>query len=340
MPTCLSPVAPAWVCTAGSAGRRAGLCLGCTQGPAGQQLVPAGGFEVTITHVSSAGVEGCISVTIGQESVCNGCPGTAADMATGCPRGGRRVPRWLWVPAVTPSLTLPGCHSPAPAACAPRGDRPILAPTGFVLQYSVDNSEEWKDVFISSSERSFKLESLKCGTWYKVKLAAKNSVGAGRISEIIEAKTHGRGEPAPQCPGPTVVPSPQRSPLRSSPPDSSSPTEPSFSKDQHLFTHINSTHARLNLQGWSSGGCPITAIVLEYRPKGNWVWQSLRTNSSSEVFLTELREATWYELRMKACNSAGCGNETTQFATLDYDGSEWEGRGRGRAAEAGGSRER
>lgn len=72
---------------------------------------------------------------------------------------------------------------------------PHYSPPGFVLQYSVDNSEEWKDVFISSSERSFKLESLKCGTWYKVKLAAKNSVGAGRISEIIEAKTHGRGEP-------------------------------------------------------------------------------------------------------------------------------------------------
>lgn len=65
---------------------------------------------------------------------------------------------------------------------------------GFVLQYSVDNTEEWKDVFISSSERSFKLENLRCGTWYKVKLAAKNSVGAGRISEIIEAKTHGRGK--------------------------------------------------------------------------------------------------------------------------------------------------
>lgn len=65
---------------------------------------------------------------------------------------------------------------------------------GFVLQYSVDNTEEWKDVFISSSERSFKLDNLRCGTWYKVKLAAKNSVGAGRISEIIEAKTHGRGK--------------------------------------------------------------------------------------------------------------------------------------------------
>lgn len=102
------------------------------------------------------------------------------------------------------------------------------------------------------------------------------------------------------------------------------PPEPSFSKDQHLFTHINSTHARLNLQGWNNGGCPITAIVLEYRPKGTWAWQGLRANSSGEVFLTELREATWYELRMRACNSAGCGNETAQFATLDYDGSESE----------------
>lgn len=138
---------------------------------------------------------------------------------------------------------------------------------------------------------------------------------------------------------PHLVPAPPQSPLRSSPPDGSSPTEPSFSKDQHLFTHINSTHARLNLQGWSSGGCPITAIVLEYRPKGNWVWQSLRTNSSGEVFLTELREATWYELRMKACNSAGCGNETTQFATLDYDGSEWGDRVGAVPPRQGGSQE-
>ncbi|NXL04625.1 DSCL1 protein, partial [Mesembrinibis cayennensis] len=193
------------------------------------------------------------------------------------------------VPPDQPRLTVSKTSASSITLAWIPGDNGGSSIRGFVLQYSVDNSEEWKDVFISSSERSFKLESLKCGTWYKVKLAAKNSVGAGRISEIIEAKTHGR--------------------------------EPSFSKDQHLFTHINSTHARLNLQGWSSGGCPITAIILEYRPKGNWVWQSLRTNSSGEVFLTELREATWYELRMKACNSAGCGNETTQFATLDYDGS-------------------
>ncbi|NXD17526.1 DSCL1 protein, partial [Nothocercus nigrocapillus] len=207
------------------------------------------------------------------------------------------------VPPDQPRLTVSKTSASSITLAWIPGDNGGSSIRGFVLQYSVDNSEEWKDVFISSSERSFKLDSLKCGTWYKVKLAAKNSVGAGRISEIIEAKTHGR--------------------------------EPSFSKEQHLFTHINSTHARLNLQGWSSGGCPITAIVLEYRPKGNWGWQSLRTNSSSEVFLTELREATWYELRMKACNSAGCGNETAQFATLDYDGSEC-GRGMQDVGRAGG----
>lgn len=50
----------------------------------------------------------------------------------------------------------------------------------------------------------------------------------------------------------------------------------------------------------------------------------MRTNATMGVFLAELREATWYELKMKACNSAGCGNQSTQFATLDYDGSESE----------------
>lgn len=101
-----------------------------------------------------------------------------------------------------------------------------------------------------------------------------------------------------------------------------SPTEPQFNKDQPLFTHINSTHARLNLQGWSSGGCPISAVLLDFRPKGTYAWQSVRTNGTTDVFLADLREATWYELKMKACNSAGCGNQTSQFATLDYDGSE------------------
>ncbi|XP_009694931.1 PREDICTED: Down syndrome cell adhesion molecule-like protein 1, partial [Cariama cristata] len=154
-----------------------------------------------------------------------------------------------WIPGDNGGSSIRGLgNAPEPRSPPPRQPVDLEATALSLLPQALCSSTR-------SSERSFKLESLKCGTWYKVKLAAKNSVGAGRISEIIEAKTHGRGEPA------------------------------------------------------------------AYRPKGNWVWQSLRTNSSSEVFLTELREATWYELRMKACNSAGCGNETAQFATLDYDGS-------------------
>ncbi|KAJ8403709.1 hypothetical protein AAFF_G00345770 [Aldrovandia affinis] len=193
------------------------------------------------------------------------------------------------VPPDQPRLTVSTTSTSSITLAWIPGDNGGSSIRGFVLQYSVDNTEEWRDVFISSSERSFKLDNLRCGTWYKVKLAAKNSVGAGRISEIIEAKTHGR--------------------------------EPLFNKDQPLFTHINSSHARLNLQGWASGGCPITAVLLEFRPKGTWAWQNLRTNASADVFLAELREATWYELKMKACNSAGCGNQSSQFATLDYDGS-------------------
>uniref|UniRef100_A0A673VVY0 DS cell adhesion molecule like 1 n=1 Tax=Salmo trutta TaxID=8032 RepID=A0A673VVY0_SALTR len=193
------------------------------------------------------------------------------------------------VPPDQPRLTVSTTSTSSITLAWIPGDNGGSSIRGFVLQYSVDNMEGWRDVFISSSERSFKLDNLRCGTWYKVKLAAKNSVGAGRISEIIEAKTHGR--------------------------------EPQFNKDHPVFTHVNSTHARLNLQGWASGGCPITAVLLEFRPKGNWAWQNVRTNATADVFLAELREATWYELKMKACNSAGCGNQSSQFATLDYDGS-------------------
>ncbi len=64
---------------------------------------------------------------------------------------------------------------------------------GYILQYSEDNSEKWESISISPSERSYRLENLNCGTWYKFTLTAQNAVGPGRISEIIEAKTHGKG---------------------------------------------------------------------------------------------------------------------------------------------------
>ncbi|CAB1316313.1 unnamed protein product [Coregonus sp. 'balchen'] len=191
------------------------------------------------------------------------------------------------VPPDQPRLTVSTTSTSSITLAWIPGDNGGSSIRGFVLQYSVDNTEEWRDVFISSSERSFRLDNLRCGTWYKVKLAAKNSVGSGRISEIIEAKTHGR--------------------------------EPVFNKEQPLLTHINSTHAGLNLQGWTSGGCPITALLLDFRPKGTWAWQSLKANATAQLFLSELREATWYELKMKACNSAGCTIPPINSAQEDRD---------------------
>lgn len=77
--------------------------------------------------------------------------------------------------------------------CSKLNDLTVLL-TGYILQYSEDNSEQWGSFPISPSERSYRLENLKCGTWYKFTLTAQNAVGPGRISEIIEAKTHGKGK--------------------------------------------------------------------------------------------------------------------------------------------------
>lgn len=99
------------------------------------------------------------------------------------------------------------------------------------------------------------------------------------------------------------------------------PAEPQFSKEQDLFASINTTRVRLNLIGWNDGGCPITSFTLEYRPFGTTVWTTAqRTSLSKSYILYDLQEATWYELQMRVCNSAGCAEKQATFATLNYDG--------------------
>uniref|UniRef100_A0A1A8QQI8 Cell adhesion molecule DSCAM n=1 Tax=Nothobranchius rachovii TaxID=451742 RepID=A0A1A8QQI8_9TELE len=170
------------------------------------------------------------------------------------------------------------------------GDNGGSSIRGYILQYSEDNSEQWGNFAISPSERSYRLENLKCGTWYKFTLTAQNAVGPGRISEIIEAKTHGK--------------------------------EPQYSKEQELFTTINATQVKLNLNGWNNGGCPITSFTLEYRSVDSPTWTTAqRTSLTKSYILYDLQEATWYELQMKVYNSAGYAEKRLKFATLSYDGS-------------------
>ncbi|XP_019714925.1 Down syndrome cell adhesion molecule homolog, partial [Hippocampus comes] len=165
----------------------------------------------------------------------------------------------------------------------------IFSSAGYILQYSEDNSEQWGSFPISPSERLYRLENLKCGTWYKFTLTAQNAVGPGRISEIIEAKTHGK--------------------------------EPQFAKEHELFTSINSSRARLNLVGWNNGGCPITSFILEYKAVDSATWTTAqRTSLTKSYILYDLQEATWYDLQMKVINSAGSAEKKLTFATLSADG--------------------
>ncbi|XP_058884084.1 cell adhesion molecule DSCAM isoform X1 [Acipenser ruthenus] len=194
------------------------------------------------------------------------------------------------VPPDQPRLTVSKTTSSSITLSWIPGDNGGSSIRGYILQYSEDNSEQWGSFPISPSERAYRLENLKCGTWYKFTLTAQNGVGPGRISEIIEAKTHGK--------------------------------EPQFSKEQELFASINTTRVKLNLIGWNDGGCLITSFTLEYRPFSTAVWTTAqRASLSKSYILYDLKEATWYELQMRVCNSAGCAEKQAKFATLSYDGS-------------------
>ncbi|XP_061596195.1 Down syndrome cell adhesion molecule a isoform X1 [Cololabis saira] len=194
------------------------------------------------------------------------------------------------VPPDQPRLTVTKTTTTSITLSWIPGDNGGSSIRGYILQYSEDNSEQWGNFAISPSERSYRLENLKCGTWYKFTLTAQNAVGPGRISEIIEAKTHGK--------------------------------EPQYAKEQELFTSINATRVKLNLNGWNNGGCPITSFTLEYRPVESPSWTTAqRTSLTKSYILYDLQEATWYELQMKIYNSAGYAEKRVKFATLSYDGS-------------------
>uniref|UniRef100_A0A4W5LN73 Cell adhesion molecule DSCAM n=1 Tax=Hucho hucho TaxID=62062 RepID=A0A4W5LN73_9TELE len=196
------------------------------------------------------------------------------------------------VPPDQPRLTVTKTTTTSITLSWIPGDNGGSSIRGYILQYSEDNSERWGNFAISPSERSYRLENLKCGTWYKFTLTAQNAVGPGRISEIIEAKTHGK--------------------------------EPQYSKEQELFTSINATRVKLNLIGWNNGGCPITSFTLEYRSVESPTWTTAqRTSLIKSYILYDLAEATWYELQMKVFNSAGSAEKKVKFATLSYDGSEF-----------------
>ncbi|TRY91082.1 hypothetical protein DNTS_014515 [Danionella cerebrum] len=80
------------------------------------------------------------------------------------------------VPPDQPRLTVTKTTTTSITVTWTPGDNGGSSIRGYILQYSEDNSEKWGSISISPSERSYRLETLSCGTWYKFTLTAQNAV--------------------------------------------------------------------------------------------------------------------------------------------------------------------
>lgn len=78
------------------------------------------------------------------------------------------------------------------------------------------------------------------------------------------------------------------------------------------FIVSNSTSLTLRPSSWDDGGCPISHLTIEYRPRSGgsthsqWIVVS-RNLSPDEgpMTLHDLRPETWYNVRVTATNDAG-----------------------------------
>lgn len=67
--------------------------------------------------------------------------------------------------------------------------------TGFTL-FVREESGAWKEISVSSDQRSYLLQDLLCGTKYQIYITAHNEAGSGLPSNTIATRTHGTGSTA------------------------------------------------------------------------------------------------------------------------------------------------
>uniref|UniRef100_T1IT69 Down syndrome cell adhesion molecule-like protein Dscam2 n=1 Tax=Strigamia maritima TaxID=126957 RepID=T1IT69_STRMM len=161
--------------------------------------------------------------------------------------------------------------------------------TGFKLVYKTDQ-QPWKTLELDSNIESYRLDNLNCGTKYQLYMIAVNEIGEGKASLILTASTKG-GVPL-------------------------SPSK------QNLIDE-GSTFVNLNLNSWQIDNCPIKYFVLEYKSKVENQWQLYSDdveNDKRKILLSDLKPATWYNLRMIAHSNAGTAVAEYLFATLTSDG--------------------
>ncbi|GIY65595.1 down syndrome cell adhesion molecule-like protein 1 homolog [Caerostris darwini] len=156
----------------------------------------------------------------------------------------------------------------------------------YILHYKTEGGgDKWKEQKLSTSGNQYTLESLRCGTGYRLYMTATNSLGMGEPSEIITARTKGAAPVSPQ-------------------------------KD--AFISVNSTSVTLHFGAWSSGGCSILHYSVHFRFQGQWKVVAERVDASQpQMDVRHLAPAREYTLRVSAHSEAGTTEAEYRFTTLN-----------------------
>uniref|UniRef100_T1JP33 Down syndrome cell adhesion molecule-like protein Dscam2 n=1 Tax=Strigamia maritima TaxID=126957 RepID=T1JP33_STRMM len=167
------------------------------------------------------------------------------------------------------------------------GSTPI---TEFKLVYKNDNMA-WKTLDLEPHIESYRLENLRCGTQYQLYMLAVNNIGEGKATSVITTSTKG---------GAPIIP------------------------EKQFLIDEGSSFITLNLNSWQTDSCLIKYFVIEYKPKLDSQWNLFSDdvqNDNRKILLSDLKPATWYDLRMIAHSNAGAAVAEFTFATLTEGGA-------------------
>ncbi|XP_067123055.1 cell adhesion molecule Dscam1-like [Centruroides vittatus] len=161
---------------------------------------------------------------------------------------------------------------------------------GYEVHYKAEN-KEWQQRRISGKNHTFMLDGLECGASYHLYVVALTSEGKGERSNPVVFRTESTVPVAPK-------------------------------QEDMIFT--NSTHLVLQLLSWQSGRCPITKMIIEYRPQSSTHW-TLLTNrvvpeQQNQIIIQDLNPETWYVIRVTAYNAAGSTVAEYDVITLKVSG--------------------
>lgn len=138
---------------------------------------------------------------------------------------------------------------------------------------------------LENNSNGFTVTGLDAGTRYCFRVSAKNSVGYGAVSEVVEVVTAGVAPSAP------------------------------------TGLTINPAKTSVTL-GWSQesvvGGSPVRNYIVEYSRDGGTTWLTVvkPVSTSRTLVMTGLRAGTTYKFRVKSVNDVGSSEYTSELTVV------------------------